>query len=125
MALGSSAPEILLYIIELMGLKYYSGQLGPSTIVGSAAFNLMIICGVCVIAIPDGETRQIEHTHVYAVTASFSVFAYIWLYIVVVREPHCSFFLRVVGVALLPTSIRRARSRGYLRPHLPAHLEAT
>ena len=45
MALGSSAPEILLSIIELVfknNMK--SGELGPSTIVGSAAFNL-VRCG--------------------------------------------------------------------------------
>ena len=46
MALGSSAPEILLSVIELMTNKFYSGELGPSTIVGSAAFNLLIIIAV-------------------------------------------------------------------------------
>ena len=30
----------------------------------------------------DGETRKIEHPLVYAVTASWSVFAYVWLYII-------------------------------------------
>ena len=34
MALGSSAPEILLSVIEIMSNNYYSGELGPSTIVG-------------------------------------------------------------------------------------------
>merc|ERR1719265_2700153 len=51
MALGSSAPEILLSIIELLGNEFYSGDLGPSTIVGSAAFNLFCISAVCVSAI--------------------------------------------------------------------------
>ena len=42
MALGSSAPEILLSIIETATtLNSTPGELGPSTIVGSAAFNLM------------------------------------------------------------------------------------
>lgn len=40
MALGSSAPEILLSVIEIFGNKFEAGELGPSTIVGSAAFNL-------------------------------------------------------------------------------------
>ena len=57
MALGSSAPEILLSVIEICGNGFYAGELGPSTIVGSAAFNLMVISAVCVIAIPPGETR--------------------------------------------------------------------
>ena len=83
MALGSSAPEILLSMIELVfsnGFK--SGELGPSTIVGSAAFNLMVIIAVCVIAIPATETRRIDQMRVYMVTAFFSVFAYVWLIII-------------------------------------------
>merc|ERR1719426_635321 len=83
MALGSSAPEILLSVIELLGNEFYSGALGPSTIVGSAAFNLFCISAVCVYAIPAGEIRKIKDTHVFFVTAAFSIFAYLWLYFIV------------------------------------------
>lgn len=82
MALGSSAPEILLSIIELLANDFFSGALGPSTIVGSAAFNLFCISAVCIVAIPDGESRRIKDTSVFAVTASFSVFAYVWLIVI-------------------------------------------
>ena len=69
MALGSSAPEILLSCIEIFGNNFLSGNLGPSTIVGSAAFNLLVITGVCVISIPSPDVRRISaikvrlHTH--------------------------------------------------------------
>ena len=46
MALGSSAPEILLSCIEIATSGFYAGELGPSTIVGSAAFNMLIISAV-------------------------------------------------------------------------------
>ncbi|CAD7963580.1 unnamed protein product [Amoebophrya sp. A25] len=82
MALGSSAPEILLSIIELMGNDYKAGELGPSTIVGSAAFNLLVISACCVYAIPSGEIRKIAGIDAYCCTAFFSVFAYIWLLVV-------------------------------------------
>lgn len=82
MALGSSAPEILLSIIEIVGNKFEAGQLGPGTIVGSAAFNLFVITAVCIASIPEGQTRSIKSYKVFIVTASFCVFAYIWLYIV-------------------------------------------
>eukprot|EP00929_Paragymnodinium_shiwhaense_P063163 TRINITY_DN31572_c1_g3_i1.p1 TRINITY_DN31572_c1_g3~~TRINITY_DN31572_c1_g3_i1.p1 ORF type:complete len:829 (-),score=228.03 TRINITY_DN31572_c1_g3_i1:145-2631(-) len=82
MALGSSAPEILLNVIELFGRDFYSAELGPSTIVGSAAFNLFVIIAVCVSAIPGGETRQIEEFGVYVLTAVFSIFAYLWLLLI-------------------------------------------
>jgi solute carrier family 8 (sodium/calcium exchanger) len=83
MALGSSAPEILLAVIELYGNNYYSGKLGASTIVGSAAFNFFVITAVCVAALPDGEVRYIDQTQVYYVTLSFSLFAYIWILVVI------------------------------------------
>ncbi len=60
MALGSSAPEILLSCIEIIKNKFEAGELGPGTIVGSAAFNLLVISAVCIIGIPAGETRRIN-----------------------------------------------------------------
>lgn len=82
MALGSSAPEILLSATELMGNKYFAGSLGPSTIVGSAAFNLFVISAVCVAAIPAPETRTIQRTGVFMVTSVISLLAYVWILIV-------------------------------------------
>jgi solute carrier family 8 (sodium/calcium exchanger) len=83
MALGSSAPEILLSLLELLGRRYYFAPLGSSTIVGSAAFNLFVITAVCIVAIPVGEVRFIYQTTVYAVTLTFSLFAYLWVLIIV------------------------------------------
>ncbi|XP_022608598.1 sodium/calcium exchanger 1 isoform X11 [Seriola dumerili] len=82
MALGSSAPEILLSVIEVMGHGFHAGTLGPSTIVGSAAFNMFVIIGICVYVVPDGETRKVKHLRVFFVTATWSIFAYIWLYLI-------------------------------------------
>jgi len=82
MALGSSAPEILLSVIEITTSGFYAGQLGPSTIVGSAAFNLLVISAVCVTAIPAGEGRFILDRSVFAITAVFSVLAYVWLLVI-------------------------------------------
>lgn len=97
MALGSSAPEILLSVIETVTtLGETPGELGPSTIVGSAAFNLMVISAISIIAInPESEkvkeerdetlpcgVKKINDTGVFAITASFSLLAYIWLFLV-------------------------------------------
>lgn len=82
MALGSSAPEILLAIIEIVGSGFVAGDLGPGTIVGSAAFNLLVITAVCVVSIPANEIRTIRMIKVFGITAFFSVFAYLWLLIV-------------------------------------------
>ncbi|XP_028976529.2 solute carrier family 8 member 4a [Esox lucius] len=82
MALGSSAPEILLSVIEVCGHSFEAGSLGPSTIVGSAAFNMFVIIALCVYVVPENETRRIKHLRVFFVTAAWSIFAYIWLYLI-------------------------------------------
>lgn len=82
MALGSSAPEIMLSVIEIWAKDFKAGDLGPGTIVGSAAFNLFMIIGLCQYVIPDDEVRKIKHLRVFFVTATWSVFAYIWLYVI-------------------------------------------
>lgn len=84
MALGSSSPEILLSVIEICGNNFLAGDLGPGTIVGSAAYNLLMISAICVIAIEGGEVRRIKNYKVFVTTALYSTFAYIWLYIVLV-----------------------------------------
>jgi len=87
MALGSSAPEIMLNVKEIvLGSgegPFYAGQLGPSTIVGSAAFNLLVIIAVCVMSITDGPKAIIE-TKVYMITATMSVLVYVWLLVILV-----------------------------------------
>ncbi|XP_069750187.1 sodium/calcium exchanger 2-like isoform X2 [Narcine bancroftii] len=88
MALGSSAPEILLSVIEVCGHHFEAGELGPATIVGSAAFNLFVIVAVCVLAVPAGQARRVRRPRVLLVTASWSLFAYVWLYVILaVRTP--------------------------------------
>ncbi|KIH52102.1 hypothetical protein ANCDUO_17798 [Ancylostoma duodenale] len=51
MALGSSAPEILLSIIEIVGNGFRSGDLGPGTIVGkeslvNCCFSSNLVCRI-------------------------------------------------------------------------------
>lgn len=94
MALGSSAPEILLALLETsMKLDACPGQLGPATIVGSAAFNLLVISGLSIYAVsaendtdaerdttvPQG-VKKINDMGVFAVTAVTSIFAYAWAF---------------------------------------------
>mmetsp|Transcript_2283 Transcript_2283/g.2845 ORF Transcript_2283/g.2845 Transcript_2283/m.2845 type:complete len:254 (-) Transcript_2283:741-1502(-) len=97
MALGSSAPEILLSLIETIEkIDSKPGELGPSTIVGSAAFNLLMISAVSIYSVsersdtkPDRDqtvplgVKKINDLGVFAITVISSIFAYIWLYICV------------------------------------------
>merc|ERR1719316_274959 len=69
MALGSSAPEILLSLIEISSDNFFLGPLGAGTIVGSAAFNLLIISAACIVGLPDNEVRKIKEIPVYVITA--------------------------------------------------------
>ena len=95
MALGSSAPEILLAVLETVTrLGKCPGELGASTIVGSAAFNLLVISGLSVYAVsPENDTdedrdedmpigvKKINDMRVFAITATSSIWAYIWVWI--------------------------------------------
>jgi len=90
MALGSSAPEILLAVVEIVAMGFQAGNLGPATIVGSAAFNLLFIIAICCVALEpveggDGsllESRKIEEFGVFMITAVFSLWAYFWMVVV-------------------------------------------
>lgn len=81
MALGTSAPEILLAIVEIVGNGFTAGDLGPGTIVGSAAFNLLVISAICVFGV-GSETRRVARIKVFIVTALFGFLAYIWMLVV-------------------------------------------
>ena len=70
MALGSSAPEILLAIIEIIGNNFEAGDLGPGTIVGSAAFNMLMIISICMLIT---EVKHVEEIKVFYITVFFSV----------------------------------------------------
>ena len=97
MALGSSAPEIVLNIYEtLITLGQRPGELGAATIVGSAAFNFLVISGVSIYAVkPENDERDIQEREedgtdlgvkkidqlgVFSITCFSSVFAYLWIF---------------------------------------------
>ncbi|CAF5010082.1 unnamed protein product, partial [Rotaria sp. Silwood1] len=104
MALGSSSPEILLSIIEIVGNRFEAGELGPGTIVGSAAYNLLMICALCIVSIKSPDTRRIQ---LYKVTSFFGFFAYIWLFIVlsVISKDVVDLWEAVITFLLFPVVV--------------------
>jgi len=110
MALGSSAPEIMLSVIEIWAKGFEAGDLGPGTIVGSAAFNLFMIIGLCMYVIPDDEVRKIKHLRVFIITAAWSVFAYVWLYLIlgVISEGIIEFWEGFVTFLFFPITVYMA-----------------
>lgn len=85
MALGSSAPEILLAVIEqalLLG-KEQGDSLGVFTIIGSAAFNLFIITSICIMSVPSPDVKFIKEFGVFLTTTFYSIFAYVWMLLVI------------------------------------------
>ena len=85
MALGSSAPEILLAVIETiqeLGVEKDEDSLGTFTIVGSASFNLFLITAICVVSVPTNTVKKIHEFGVFMLTSIWSMFAYVWLVIV-------------------------------------------
>lgn len=121
MALGSSAPEILLNVIETLNtLGAKPGELGPSTIVGSAAFNFLIISALSIVAVNESNdirtkaerdedgtpkgVKKVADTGVFAITTTWSIIAYVWLYVVLLDkkvEPWEAYLTLSFMVALL------------------------
>ncbi|XP_069137491.1 sodium/calcium exchanger 1-like isoform X7 [Argopecten irradians] len=86
MALGSSAPEILLAVIETaknLGATDTEDSLGTFTIIGSAAFNLLIITSICIVSVPSPNVKNIREFGVFVLTSAWSLWAYIWMLLVV------------------------------------------
>ena len=120
MALGSSAPEILLSVIStLKAIEEVPPELGPSTIVGSASFNLLVISAVSIIAVggEDGEVKQIADLWVFAVTTIFSLWAYIWMWICVADSyvsvfegiMTCVFFVLLISISFIADKLNKYR----------------
>jgi len=120
MALGSSAPEILLNVTEVFSREFFAGELGPSTIVGSAAFNLLVITSVCISAIPAPDIRKIEQTTVFAWTTTMSLFAYMWLIVVlkIVTPDKVDFAEAIITFLCFPLLVFVAflADKGYIGP---------
>lgn len=137
MALGSSAPEILLNVIEtVQTLGSKPGELGPSTIVGSAAFNFLIISGLSIYAVNESNdtrskqerddagtpagVKKVQDTGVFAITTVWSIVAYIWLYVVlldgIVKEWEAyltlGFFFALILMAYIADCLRRRTLQG-------------
>jgi solute carrier family 8 (sodium/calcium exchanger) len=86
MALGSSAPEIMLAVITTcssLGKDQNKNDLGTFTIIGSAAFNLLMITGICIVSVPHPQVKKIKEQGVFVVTTLWSLWAYIWMLLVV------------------------------------------
>lgn len=83
MALGSSMPEILLSVFSTVtDLEAIPKVIGPAAIVGSAAFNLLVISAVSITAVE--EVKKINDVAVFLWTCIASTFAYAWFYFVLV-----------------------------------------
>ncbi|XP_030451610.2 magnesium/proton exchanger [Syzygium oleosum] len=84
LAFGTSFPQISLATIDaLRNLgDVYAGDLGPGTLVGSAAFDLFPIHAVCVLVPKAGELKKISDLGVWVVELFWSFWAYFWLYII-------------------------------------------
>ena len=150
MALGSSAPEILLNVIETIGsLGEKPGELGPSTIVGSAAFNFLIISGISIYAVSEandnrgekmellakGEikgVKKVADTGVFAITTTWSIIAYVWLYIVLLDgivkpwEAYLTlgFFFILIIMAYIADCLRRKTIESREQAKYGHHIQA-
>ena len=77
-----SAPEIFLTIIGIIGNSFQNDELGSNLIIGSGAFNILVITAISICVIPTGETRKIENYPLFIVSIFFSMLAFVWLLVI-------------------------------------------
>lgn len=84
LAFGTSFPQISLATIDaFLNLgNLYAGGLGPGTLVGSAACDLFLIHALCIIVPPRESIKKVVDLGVWAVDLAWSLWAYVWLYII-------------------------------------------
>lgn len=82
-ALGSSAPQLLLTIVELFSDNFFGDELGPSTVIGSAAFNVFFVLGICTWSVKTDKVKKICHQNLFGVLSACSLLSYLWLFLVV------------------------------------------
>jgi len=75
MVVATVAPEIVLTTMEIIDDNFQAGEIGPSAIVGSAAWNYLITVGLCVGAVRSPSTRRIENTAAFWATLAYSEFS--------------------------------------------------
>ena len=80
MVLGSSSPLIFLCIIEIFAKGFNAGDLGPSTVIGSSAFHLLIVVGVIISSVPSGQVRKVKNLWALVLIAVWSLILYPWLF---------------------------------------------
>jgi len=84
LGLCSALPEIFLSFMSVFtsssGQTMVPSELGPSALIGSAAFNLLISSAVSMAAI--AKFRMITETNLFMMMATFSALAFLWLFIV-------------------------------------------
>ena len=125
MALGSSAPEILISLVETVStIDSEPGELGPSTIVGSAAFNLFVITGICMLI---EKPKKIKELGVFVITSMSSLFAYFWMIVVLVfwTEDEVTIIEGVLTLLFFPALVIIAylQDRGWCRSVEDVHVE--
>lgn len=84
LAFGTSFPQISLATIDAclnLG-NLYAGGVGPGTLVGSAACDLYLIHAMCIIIPKRGSIKKVLDLGVWAVELAWSLWAYVWLYII-------------------------------------------
>ena len=75
--------------------KLYSYPTGIFTICGSAAYNLLIISAICVVSVPSPNKKRIKEWGVFVWTSVWSVFAYVWILVVLeFNSPKVTFLPR-------------------------------
>lgn len=104
-ALGSSVPETALSFSAFVFLNDFKvDDIGPSSLVCSAAFKFIFVTGICVLRTESEKGKIIFKFKVFLVTAIFSVVAYSWLFVIlfVITPDYVDVWEAIVTILFYP-----------------------
>lgn len=73
--------------------------LGPGTLVGSAACDLFLIHALCILVPPRNSIKKVVDLGVWAVDLAWSLWAYVWLYIILLVSVLYLFVFFITGLS--------------------------
>lgn len=76
---ASYAPEFLLSMVEMYAKHFKAGDLGPNTVLGSYAFNIIFLVGLCVTQVPKNKIKLVKNLPFILLSSALNFVTLLWL----------------------------------------------
>merc|ERR1719427_473929 len=79
MAVGSLTPVLCIAVMEPIAKNMQNGDIGPGTIIGSVAFNILVSIGMSIVAVRNYQVRKVQNVGAFLIMGVCLVAIFIWI----------------------------------------------